>query len=204
MKRWEATVVLSGVLVAVAANGAPPGPRDPDWPCQQIKVPSLSLASVWAGPGLDLRKTDWQRDQSVSDLVEAISQRRMPLQQAQDKIRDFAQQSGAQRQERLLALMGGLFNVLDAQRAAVIAGLDRLGARQKQLAANIRSDNEKLQKMLADSAADAGDVNQMTQRIAWEAEVLQDRRQAVSYACDVPAKIEQRLFALARAIQENL
>ena len=52
--------------------------------------------------------------------------------------------------------------------------------------------------------AEASDVNQMTQRVTWEAQVFQDRRQALSYACDVPGKIEQRLFALARTIQEAL
>ena len=30
------------------------GKTDPDWPCQQIKAPTFSLASVWAGPPLDL------------------------------------------------------------------------------------------------------------------------------------------------------
>ncbi len=44
----------------------------------------------------------------------------------------------------------------------------------------------------------------MEQRVTWEGRVFQDRRQALSYACDVPAKIEQRLFAIARAVQEVL
>jgi hypothetical protein len=44
----------------------------------------------------------------------------------------------------------------------------------------------------------------MTQQVTWEAEVFQDRRQALSYACDVPGKIEQRLFSLARSIQQEL
>jgi hypothetical protein len=44
----------------------------------------------------------------------------------------------------------------------------------------------------------------MTQQVTWEAEVFQDRRQALSYACDVPGKIEQRLFAIAHQIQQEL
>ena len=44
----------------------------------------------------------------------------------------------------------------------------------------------------------------MTQRVTWEAQVFQDRRQALRYACDVPSKIEQRLFALARTIQDAM
>ena len=94
--------------------------------------------------------------------------------------------------------------MLDDERSTVIAGLDRFGARQKELAAAMRNDNEKLRAMQADPGSDAGDVNQMTQRVTWEAQVFQDRRQALSYACDVPGKIEQRLFALARTIQQEL
>ena len=76
--------------------------------------------------------------------------------------------------------------------------------RQKELATELRNDNEKLRTMQADPKSEAGDINQLTQKVTWEAQVFQDRRQALSYACDVPAKIEQRLFALARTIQETL
>ena len=190
--------------MCVSADAAPPGPRDPDWPCQQIKVPELSLASVWAGPTVDPQQTDWQDDQAVADLVHEVAQRREPLAQAQDKIHAFAQQAKQRKQQKLLALLAGLFSVLDEERGAVIAGLDRFGNRQKELAAGIRDDNDKLRQMQADSTADAGAVNQMVQRVTWEAEIFQDRRQALSYACDVPGKIEQRLFALARTIQQDL
>ncbi|HEY3846909.1 MAG TPA: hypothetical protein VGL95_07325 [Acetobacteraceae bacterium] len=200
-----AALILAGVLLTgTLADAAPPGPRDPDWPCQQIKVPQLSLAAVWAGPSVDPQQIDWQHDQSVADLVNEIAQRRVPLAQAQTKIQTFAQQAQAQKQQKLLAVLAGLFNVLNAERSTVIAGLDRFGVRQQELAAGIRQDNEKLRQMQADSAADTGQVNQMVQRVTWEAEVFQDRRQSLSYACDVPGTIEQRLFALARTIQQNL
>ena len=88
------------------ANAAPPGPRDPDWPCQQIKVPELSLAAVWTGPAVDPQNTDWQHDQAVADLVHEIVQRRVPLAQAQDKIQTFAQQANDQKQPKLLELIG--------------------------------------------------------------------------------------------------
>jgi hypothetical protein len=47
-------------------------------------------------------------------------------------------------------------------------------------------------------------IQQMTQQVTWQIEVFQDRRLALSYACDAPGKIEQRLFALARQIQQEL
>lgn len=197
MRLVVATFGVWATAVSVA-SAAPPGPRDPDWPCQQIKVTQLSLASVWSGPAV---RDDWQQDQQAVDVAQAVAQRRMPIEQAQEKIRAFAQQAGEQKQAQLLAVLGSLFNTLDEERSSVIAGLDRFGARQKELAAQLRDDNEKLRALQADSGSDAGELNQTTQRVTWEAQVYQDRRQALSYACDVPGKIEQRLFTLAHTIQ---
>jgi hypothetical protein len=194
-------VLAASLLWTATVYAAPPGPRDPDWPCQQIKVPQLSLASVWSGPPVP---DDWRQDQQVTDLAQTVVQRRLPIEQAQQSVREFARQAGEQKQAKLLELMAGLFRMLDDERSSVVAGLDRFGARQKELAAQLRDDNEKLRVMQADSSSDAGDINQMTQRITWEAQIFQDRRQSLSYACDVPGKIEQRLFALARTVQELL
>jgi hypothetical protein len=128
----------------------------------------------------------------------------VPIEQAQDRIHAFAQQANEQKQPKLLEVMAGLFGVLDDERGAVMVGLNRFGVRQKELATAIRADNEKLRTLQANSSADASEVNRMVQQVTWDAEVFRDRQQALSYACDVPGKIEQRLFALARIIQQEL
>jgi hypothetical protein len=199
-----AGLALAALFVAAAADAAPPGPRDPDWPCQQIKVPRLSLAAIWSGPPLDSQQSDRRQDPQVVDLVHDLAQRRMPIEQAQDRIRAFARQTNEQRQPKLLELIAGLFSVLDDERGAVIVGLSRFGVRQKELATAIRENNQKLRMMQADPSTDASEVNRMVQQVTWDAEVFRDRSQALTYACDVPGKIEQRLFALARIIQQEL
>lgn len=203
-RRFGAAGLTLGIAMGAAtvATPAPPASRDPDWPCQQIKVPQLSLAAAWSGPALDRQQDGWRQDPQVVDLVQELAQRRVPIEQAQDKIRAFVVQTGKDIQPKLLELLAGLFSVLNDERSTVIAGLDRFGARQKELASELRDDNERLRAMQADPAAKASDVDQMAQRVTWEARVFQDRRQALSYACDVPGKIEQRLFALARIIRE--
>jgi hypothetical protein len=199
-----ALLVVCALFTARAASAAPPGPSDPDWPCQQIKVARLSLAAIWSGPLPEQQQADWRQDQPVADLVRETAQRRVPIEQAQDAIRDFALRNTDQRQQKLLELAAGLFSVLDAERGVVVDGLDRFGARQRELAVSLREDNAKLRAMQADPASDAGELNQMMQRVMWNAEVFQDRRRSLSYACDVPGKIEQRLFALTRTIQAEL
>jgi hypothetical protein len=199
-----AELALAALIAATTAEAAPPGPRDPDWPCQQIKVPRISLAAIWSGPPVDLQQSDWRQDQQVVDLVHDVAQRRVPIEQAQDRIHAFAQQANEQKQPKLLEVMAGLFGVLDDERGTVMLGLNRFGVRQKELATAIRADNEKLRTLQTDSSADASEVNRMVQQVTWDAEVFRDRQQALSYACDVPGKIEQRLFALARIIQQEL
>ena len=202
MSRHAYWVFGLALLTAAAAQAAPPGPRDPDWPCQQIKVPELSLAAVWSGPAVDTRRTDWQQDAQVAELAHRLAQRRISADQAATEIHAFAEQAGTEKRQRVLALLVGLFNVLNQERESVIAGLDRFGHRQKELAESLRADNDKLTAMHQDSGADPTVTNQLTQQVTWEMQVFQDRRQAIGYACDVPAAIEQRLFALARTIQQ--
>jgi hypothetical protein len=204
MNRVPVMVLAVALLEAGISRAAGPTPRDPDWPCQQIRVPELSLAAIWTGPAVDLQSTGWSSDKDVADLVQRVAPRRVPIETAQQLIHDFAVRAGEQRQQRLLAILTGLFRTLNQERESVIAGLDRFGRRQKELASEFRADNEKLRVMQTDAATEASAVEQQTQRVTWEAQVFQDRRLALGYACDVPSKIEQRLFALARAIQQEM
>jgi hypothetical protein len=196
-------IVGAAVLAPALAFAQPRSARDPDWPCQQIKVAELSLSAVWSGPAVDPQDMAWKSNPEVASLVEKLAPRRQPVDRAQTLIHDFAQNVGEQRQTELLQVLVGLFNVLDQERSSVLAGLDRFGRRQKELAAQIRQDNEKL-RALQTEASDPGAAQQMTRQVTWEAEVFQDRRQAMSYACEVPGKIEHRLFTLAHQIQREL
>jgi hypothetical protein len=196
MMVWGAA--LAAPVVASAAS------RDSDWPCQQIKVSTLSLAAVWTGPAIDPRQADWKGDQPIVDLVQKVTPRSKPIEEAQALVHEFAQQAGNQKTQELLKVIAGVFSILDAERDSTLAGLQRFGTRQKELAAEIRKDNEKLQAMQLDPGSDPQSIQRIAQQLTWEVEVFQDRRQAIGYACDAPVKIEQRLFLLAREIQQEL
>lgn len=199
------TLLCVAVLLVPAQSFAQSGrSQDPDWPCQQIKVPELSLASVWSGPEVKSDDTGWRDNPAVTQAVQQLAPRRVPTEQANAVIRDFAQQAGDQKQAQLMQLLVGLFSVLNQERSSVLLGLDRFGGRQKQLALEIRADNEQLRAQQADATSDPKLIQQMTQKLLWESEVFQDRRQAIRYACEVPSKIEQRLFALAHQIQQEV
>lgn len=197
-------VVLSAVLLAPLAGRAAYPARDPDWPCQQIKVPQLSYGTMWTGPALDPYLESWRQDQQVAGLVHDLSQRRIPIEQAQAEIAAFAQRAGAQKQQRLVLLMAGLFATMNDERASVIEGLDRFGRSQRTFASEIRGDNEQLQAMRATPSADQTKIGKAVDALNMELRVFETRRTTLRYACDVPSLIEQRLFALAQAIQKAM
>ena len=46
--RYLVVAVVLGLALRGAALAV--DPRYPDWPCNQMKVPEISIAAVWSGP----------------------------------------------------------------------------------------------------------------------------------------------------------
>lgn len=169
-----------------------------------IKIPSLSLAAVWSGPSVDAYANTWSDDSQVADLAGRLAQRRLPLDQAKADIGSFATASGADRQTKLLTLVAALFDMMNQERSSVVAGLDRFGARQKDLANDIRTRVDKLHALQAAPDQDTTQIAALGNQLQWDTRLFEQRRQTTQYACAVPDLIEQRFFALARAIQQDL
>lgn len=200
-------VLLSGVLLAGFITMADGAPRtlDPDWPCQQVKVGELSVASYWNGPEIDPATADWQDDKAVAALVGTITQRRLPMDEATRRIADFVKAAADKDKNHELRLVfAGVFDLLSRERETVMEGLDRFGRRQKALAANLRQEFADLRAAQAATPPDAAKISDLTQRLQWDQQFFETRRQSLSFACDVPTTIEQRLYGLAQAIQANL
>jgi len=186
--------------IATPANAAS---QDTDWPCVQRKVPELSLGQIWTGQELPATARDWAKDREIATLVAEVSARRMPLEEAQDRVRDFA--SGLppdQAEIRMLTLAQGLFDHLNAERSQIMSGIARYARKQVALAAELRREASELDGLRARADADAGEIERATERLTWDTRIFDERVLSLTYVCEVPTLIEQRLFALARTIAE--
>jgi Spy/CpxP family protein refolding chaperone len=199
-------VVLVWVLLAGGSSLAVAAPRnsDPDWPCEQVKVGELSVGSFWNGPAVDPATVDWQKDAAVAALVGAVTQRRLPMGEAGQRIAAFAKSAGDNKQQELALVFAGVFDVLNQERRTVIDGLDRFGARQKVLAANLRQEGETLRAAQTSTPPDDAKIGDLTKHLSWDQQFFETRRQSLRFACDVATTIEQRLYGLSQAIQQNL
>ena len=179
-------------------------PRYPDWPCSQAKVPDVSLAAVWAGPPLDDVASKWKDDAKVSALVPRLAARRTPLDEAQKAITEFLEGAAAKKTEAGKLLFAGLFDTLNAQRASVMSGLERVTRKQREAADKIRADTLALQALQGASPPDQPKIDELGNQLVWETRIFEDRRRVIKFVCEVPTAIDQRLFALGRVIQQEM
>ena len=187
-------LVLAGP--AWAATGT-----DPDWPCIQRKQPHLSLGQVWTGPQPDAQAADLARDPRIEALAARPEQRRLPLEDAEAAIAEFA--AGAD-DAHLTALMVAIFGKIEPDRSALIEGIARYGRSQVALSRRIE---ERRATMAALEQADPPDfdaIDAAEEALDWDQRIFTERQQMLTYVCETPVILEQRVFALGRAIAGHL
>lgn len=202
VKTCLASIVVAALLAPAGAYAAN---ADPDWPCVQRKVPSLSIGQVWNGPQLPQSAEDWEKDREVSALVGEVSARRVPLEEAQKKIRDFAATLAPDEAgPRLEKLAQGLFDHMDSERSRVMAGIARYARKQAAMAAELRTESSALDALRAKEDADPDEVERRTDELNFATRIYDERAQSLSSVCEVPTIIEQRLYQLAKTVLDSL
>jgi hypothetical protein len=194
---FAASVLLASVVETSAASLG-------DWPCVQRKVAEIALAAVWTGPQPDGTALKWRDDAAVASLVPHLAARRTTDTEAHQAIDNLAASSGELKQLKLLALLEGLVETINAEREAVIAGLERFGMAQKDLADILRKQNAGLSDLRNDAQADPAKLSQQVEQLQWTLRIFDERQKSLRFVCEVPTLLEQRLFALSKEIQQSL
>ncbi|MDN5928637.1 MAG: hypothetical protein L0I29_16335 [Hyphomicrobiales bacterium] len=192
-----ATLMLSALSFPASAAVQ----YDPSWPCQQRKVPKLSLGQFWNGPDLPKSAEDWEKDAGVSALVEEVAQRRVPLDEAEKKIGDFAASLAPdRRRERMTMVVQGLFDHMGRERSDVMSGIGHYAHNQADLAAYVRKESSDLDAFRAKPDADPDEVERRTDKLNFDIRTFEERSKSLTYVCEVPTIIEQRLYQLMKTV----
>ena len=137
-------------------------------------------------------------------MVARLAARRTPLDAAEAAISEFISGDAADRQGKGKLLFAGLFTILNQERTQVMNGLERFSRQQAAFANRIRVEISELRELQDTPGGDERKLDELANRIDWDTRIFEERRKTISYACEVPVLIEQRLFALARAIQQAI
>jgi len=94
--------------------------------------------------------------------------------------------------------------VTSEQRSSVMSGLERTMRKQRAAAEKIREDTATLHGLQDAASPDQTKINALADQLGWQTRIFEDRSKVVRFVCDVPNAIDQRLFALSRAIQQGM
>ncbi|PWC37867.1 hypothetical protein [Azospirillum sp. TSO35-2] len=187
-----AAVLIIGLPAAALAQD----PKNPDWPCPQVLVPTLSAASVWDGPPVEGLADDWQRDPKIVALVRRAADDGVDPASLEPDAQALAAAAGEGKDRALTLVFAGTFQTLDRQRSAAIASIERYAQNQRALRDRIAGQLHQLDA----AAGDAARAQEIKSEIAWDRRVLDDRRRAQGAVCDQPVRIERRLGDIARLL----
>ncbi|WP_271169374.1 hypothetical protein [Hansschlegelia plantiphila] len=179
--------------------------KDPDWPCMQPKVSTLSYGQMWSGPPLDDAIKTWRTDSAIEDLVERLVARRTTMDEAKSLLDAFARGAGDQKAQKLTLIFAGVFEELNDQRSRIIAGIERYARKQRALSDRIKDESVRIaatQKDMASQMSPEGQKDQ--QALDWDTRIYDERTQSLTYVCESPVILEQRAFDLGREIQSRL
>jgi hypothetical protein len=172
--------LLCGWLVPALGAGGQVAAQDSDWPCVQRLVPRLEAGQMWAGPPLE--NGAGEPAPELAALAEQLADPALAPEAMAEKV--HAYQDGVPPDRRGQAL-AGLFKItldrINAERATLIEGIKRYARGQRRLAERIAAETRELDRL---------------QRSSTDGDAAQ--------AQDLQVALEQRAFALARVIQEQL
>ena len=198
-------LALFGLTGHVISPASAADKSNPDWPCLQKKIESLSVGQTWDGPPVETDKMPWNEDDRVKDLINVLTSRRVPLPEAEAAVKKFAdEQPAAERDQKLTLLFAGLFETSNGQRKTVISGLEKYLKAQRDRAKIVEQKGFELdeirQKATPDDAGEMA-VAKAQEAFDWETRIFQERQQSIPIACEIPVIIETRLYDLVKTIR---
>jgi len=178
------------------------------WPCEQPERAEISIGSFWSGPDPSNAEDTWRNTPAVTALIDQIAPRRMPQDDAVAAIHRFSAgySDPKQRATVLTQVFAGLFDTLDKERRQILTGIRHFNRRQDALSKRIEAGWKSVDALDPNSTDPA--INEqrasLQQAIDWDSRIFDDRQRLLPAICQQPSVIEQRLFALSRALQQDL
>ena len=205
LKNTVAGITALAVLALTQLTQLAADSADPNWPCIQRKVPEITAGIVWSGPEIREDDRSWKSDSVLTDMVQKLAQRRLSLADAEREVARFASTLTTDKTPKLTLLFTGLLQTISNDRRDVMAGIERYAKRQYALAAKINDARHELSALLKmDTLSDDESRRRdaLEEKLSWDTRIFDERQQSLTYVCESPVLLEQRLFALGRKILE--
>jgi len=204
--------MLSGtyaLLLLASPEAVAADKKDPDWPCVQRKVSTISAGMIWSGPPIDNGMVSkWRSDKASKQLVAQLAARRTELEEAETLIEKFAADlTKENRASELTLLFASVLHRINSERQQIMTGIERYTRKQRSLAETVRETRDKLNAILKKGNAEGADKEKrrkLEETLNWQSRIHEERERSLQYVCESPVLLEQRAFSIARAIANHL
>jgi hypothetical protein len=177
----------------------------PDWPCIQREVPEISAGMVWPGDPVDAEDTSWTQNQDVANVVQRLISRRSSIEDALRIVDEFAAGLKENRAQDLRAAFIGTLQRVNAERRQIMGGIKRYARRQAALADQIRAkslEEASLSRQSPLTDETRRRIGELREEIEWDTRIYEERERSLTYVCETPVLLEQRLFQIGRHVAE--
>jgi hypothetical protein len=203
-RRWILGLVAAALLLATGTPPTAAQQADSDWPCIQRLVPELAFSQMWAGTPPDRAEDAASADGEIAELAHRLASRATPDDEAKAAIDRFAASLPAEERNAQLGLLfDEVLQLINQERSEIIAGIRSYTRKQQHLAEKIAQDSQQLANLQPGTTPDAKTQALLDER-QWDLRVFEDRRRILTQICEQPVLLEQRAFALSRAMQAEL
>jgi hypothetical protein len=196
--------LAAGLAHAPEAVAAPRG----DWPCVQVRVETLSAAAFWSGPPIEGEPAQaWRQKPEVAELVADLVSRRNPIEDAEKRVAEFASRNKGDK-DAMTLVFAGTFAELNSLRTQIVLGIERFNRNQRSLAEDLNKARGEL-SALTSAAGEKTEqqrarIQELQTRIQWDTRLHNERQNTLRFVCETPGLLEQRIFAIARAVQNEM
>jgi hypothetical protein len=159
---------------------------------------------MWAGPSAGSGENAASAAGETAQLAQRLASRSLPVDEAGAAIDSFVEGlPPEQRNLELARLFNEVLQLINRERSRIIAGIKRYTRKQRQLAEKIAQDSRQLADLQPGTTPDAG-TQALLEARQWDLRVFEDRQRVLRQICEQPVLLEQRAFALSRAMQSEL
>ena len=198
------SALTASLVLLASAPVAAYDRNDPDWPCPQRRVATLSATQIWDGPSIEGVKLA-DLDAAQKKLIATLASRRVPQPEAVEALKTYAGAApAAERTAKLTQVFAGLLANVNQDRAGVIAGIIRFEQRQRDRANELEREGTRISELKAKGESDekaTAALGPAQELFDWNVRVFQERQGSTAIACEIPVLMESRIFEIAREIR---
>jgi len=192
---------LGLTLVAVPLQAA--DFSDPTWPCIQRKVETLSIGLMWTHPIPEDRLAHPETRREVDTLAARMALRRLDVESLRPEIAAFAARHDGS-PEMLGRVFADVFKTLAMRRAKIVSGIEEFSLSQIELSERIEAARREMATAMEANTPDHDRMDALEEQLDWDQMIYSDRQSTITYLCETPTLIEQRLYALSEILRQQI